>query len=497
MSSPLLQLERISKEFTGVKALMDISLSVYSGEIHAIVGENGAGKSTLVNILAGQLRPTSGRILLNGQEMIFRAPADSLRAGIAVVYQEPTLCPNLSVCANIFLGRENRAVLGKPNWRNMDASARCILRRLGLQIDPNVLVSRLPLAYQQLVELARALQFSARLIILDEVTASLTPKEVSSLFQIMRELKENGVSFLFISHKIREVIEISDRVTVLRDGRLVATCPTAATDPGQLITLMLGETLIERPRRHVAASAPILLRAIDLAGPGFARVNLLIRRGEIVGLAGLPGSGRELVLRALYGLVPVHAGRILWQDTPLRIHSPKDAIRHGIGFVSSDRRGEASFLNLSVAHNIITVKPPTDMIPGIISRKRMHQTALQLIDHLKIKCASTQQLMATLSGGNQQKAIFARWMHVKPELLILDDPTRGVDVRARRDIHDLLSKMANSGVAILLSSTDPRELCLLCDRIYAMYRGSIIAHLEGEQIHESNVVSAIQGLTLN
>ena len=491
----ILAAEAIHKRFGGVHALRGAQLELRPGEVHALTGENGSGKSTLLGILSGQLRPDAGRIFLDGAEVDLPNPTAALNRGIVTVTQETTLVPELSVAENIFLGR--RMVRGRLgiDWRATNRRARAVLRRLELTLNPAVPVGRLRPDQQQLVEIARALSMDARVLILDEPTSSLTDDEVDALFQIVRRLKDSGVAVVFVSHRLNEVFAIADRVTVLRDGLTVRSSPAADLDKRGLISLMIG-----REHQEVAAAEgqlrggePVLrIRGLSLRG-ALDDVGLDVHPGEIVGLAGLVGAGRSEVLESIFGLHADAVAEIELAGRRVRFRSPRQAVKNGVSFVPADRKQLGLVLSQSIRENVMMA------ISALWWRLRPHGAPRELpvvraaLLNLRIVAPSARAKVSTLSGGNQQKVVLAKWLAMKPKLMMLDEPTRGVDVGAKTEIYRLLQQAAREGIGILVSSSETPELLILCDRILVMFRGRVVTSLDRDEATEGLIAHYATG----
>jgi ribose transport system ATP-binding protein len=499
-SPPLLDVRGLTKSFPGVRALDGVSLQAAAGEVLAVVGENGAGKSTLMKILAGVYQPDAGEVLLDGQAVRFTGVRDALNHGIVLIHQELNLADNLSVTANLFLGRER--VRGGPlGWldrHTMTSEAAALLTRVGLDVPPSRPVGELPIGQQQLVEIARALAQSARIIIMDEPTSSLSQKETDTLFGVIAELKRAGVTVLYISHRLAEVQEVADRVTVLRDGRNAGELSREQISHAAIVRLMVGRDLKQfYARRHAAAdiSKPIRLevRRVRYAGGPAAPVSFMVRAGEIVGLAGLVGAGRTELAEALFGLRPLVAGDVLLDGRPARIRSPRSAIRRGLLLAPEDRRLHGLILPDSVEHNLSL--PNLDMLSilRLVVRRREAALARTLVDRLRVKTPRLTQPVGLLSGGNQQKVALGKWLARKPVVLVLDEPTRGVDVGARGEIYALMDQLATDGVAILMISSDLEEVLGMSDRVLVLHQGRLAGELGRGELSEESVMHLATG----
>ena len=484
-----LRVDGIVKSFPGVKALKGVSLECRPGEIQALVGENGAGKSTLMRILAGVYQPDAGTIEIDGRPVTLAGPRDAADRGIAMVYQDTRLVPELDTPQNIFLGREpGGALLDYPKMR---ADAAALLARLGERLDLAERVGDKPLAERQIIELARALSSDARVLILDEPTSALTPREVERLFAILRDLRAAGTSIVFISHRLPEVFEISDRITVLKDGELVGTVETGQVDQDRIVTMMVGRDLaLAYPPRNDDPGA-VLLSAEGLSAPDrFENVNLTVRAGEILGLGGIAGSGQQDIVRALFGLVPVAAGHISIGGRRVPIDGPGAAIRAGIVYLPSDRRGEGMFLPHSVSDNIVLPHVKDWSRLGILDRAREDEAVARQVAALRVKTPSVAQPVELLSGGNQQKVAFARWLLADPKVCIFDEPTQGVDVGTKLEIYTLIRQLADRGIAVIVVSSDVMELIGLSDRVEVVANGRIVDEMAGAEATEQRIVGA-------
>ena len=489
--APLLQARGISKQFGGVEVLRDVDLDLHPGEIHALLGENGAGKSTFVKVLAGVHRPTRGTLAMNGRPVEVPSPIAAQKLGIALIHQEPVSFPDLSVAENIVMGRTGGRLLGRVPWAEINAEARRMLDMLGVPLDVQRPMRGLSIANQQMVEIARALASDARLIIMDEPTAPLTPRETETLFAIARRLRDEGRTVVFISHRLEEVRMLCDRLTIFRDGARIATHDVAEVDDDEIIRLMIGRTLEKYIRKHAATIGETALEVEGLGREGLFRdVGFTLRRGEILGLGGLVGAGRTDVARALFGVAPATEGRISVHGQEVRIADPSDAIRLGLAFVPEDRAGDGIFATLPVEHNITAAIPHRIGPRGVIRRALERVVSQGSVRDLSIRLASLGQPIVELSGGNQQKAILARWLLTEPEILILDEPTRGIDIGVKAEFYDMIGDLAEAGRAILLISSELPELLSLCDRILVMAEGRLTAEIPRAQATQEAVMQA-------
>jgi simple sugar transport system ATP-binding protein len=496
--APVLEVTGIHKAFPGVKALVDAGLRLYPGEVHTLMGQNGAGKSTLIKVLTGVYQPDSGSILLNGQPIRPRSTQDAQTLGISTVYQEVNLCPNLSVAENIFIGRYPRR-FGMVDWRTMRRQAGELLQRLQIGIDVTKPLATYPLAIQQMVAIARALNTDARVLILDEPTSSLDEAEVQTLFGVLRRLRDEGMAILFVTHFLDQTYAISDRITVMRNGEREGEYACE-----QLSRLALVNKMIGAPAdAHEEAAAPaaeahgqgeVWLRAQGMARKGvLSPVDLELRRGELLGLAGLLGSGRTETARLLFGADKVDAGSIEIDGRQVGFANPRDAIAAGIGFCSEDRKHEGAILPLSVRENLILALQARQGIWRAIPLKRQQQMANDYVKWLGIKTASIETPIGSLSGGNQQKVLLARWLATDPKLMILDEPTRGIDVRAKQEIMDYVSALCRKGMAILFISSELPEVLRVSDRMLVLRDRKACGEYRRGELDETSVLQVIAG----
>jgi rhamnose transport system ATP-binding protein len=491
---PLLQLTQVTKSFGAVRALEGVSFDLKAGEVHALLGENGAGKSTLIKIITGAHQPDSGAIEIGGEKINRLTPASAHACGIAAIYQQPALFPDLSVAENIALALEKPSAFRPIRWRVRRNRAAELLKRVGANIDPNSEVRQLTMPEQQLVEIARAVGTGARILILDEPTASLTRKEVELLYAVIRDLRQRGVGMIYISHRLEEIFAIADRVTVLRDGESVGTNPIDSINEAQLIRMMVGREVstIYPPAESQPANIALSLKNIGCKRSGVANVSLELRTGEIFGLAGLVGAGRTELARVLFGITPADCGEILVNEKTVQIRTPRDAVEHGIAYVPEDRRRHGVILEMPIAANI-TMSIHREIFPGTWLRfGRERALAGNYVRDLAIKTSSVDAPAATLSGGNQQKVALARWLAANPKILILDEPTQGVDVGAKAEIHKLIRRLAAQGMAVLMISSDLPEILGMSDRIAVMRGGTIVSVLPGKS-NAHDVMAAALG----
>lgn len=490
---PKLDVRAIAMQFPAVRALDGVSLTFEPGEVHGIVGENGAGKSTLMKILAGLQQPTEGEVLLDGQAVRLDGVGDALNRGIAMIHQELNLVEPLTVAENIFLGREPKRGLFIDR-KAMNEAATKLLADVGAGFAPNVLLETLPLASKQLVEIAKALSQNASILIMDEPTAVLSDPEAESLFALIRRLRTEGVTVLYISHRLVEVCDLCDRISVLRDGQWVATLPGSDATPAKLANLMVGRPLQDVfPAKNPPAAGTPVLEIRGLAVPGFVHeAALSIRPGEIVGLAGLIGAGRTELCEAIVGARKKSKGEIRVDGHAVSISSPRDAIRHGLAYVSEDRKHLGLHLELSVVHNATMANLPAY---GAVLRQKDERASMERWrTDLDIRAGDVEAPIRFLSGGNQQKVSVAKWLETKPRVLILDEPTRGVDVGAKRELYHLIHRLASEGMACLVISSEQLEIVGLCHRAFIMREGRIVGELEGEAVTEEGIMRLAAGV---
>jgi rhamnose transport system ATP-binding protein len=492
--TPIIQAQGLRMAFGGQEVVRGVDIDLNAGEVHAIVGENGAGKSTVAKLIAGVHRPTAGTIKLNGSAVVFDAPRQAIDHGIALIHQEPLTFPDLDVAENIFVGHQPKSKTG-VDWPKMRHAAAQLLAELGVKIDPGTPVRSLSVADQQMVELACALSQDAQVLMLDETTASLTPKEVAELFAIVRRLRDQGKALAFVSHHLDEVWEIADRITVMRDGEKVGELKPAETSIDEVIKLMVGREVNFSLKGHqtVTDARPLLkVRGLTLEGK-FRNVGFEVRPGEIVGLGGLVGAGRTEVCRALFGIDRPTAGTIEIDGNPVAIRKPSDAMALGIALVPEDRQHEGLLMPMSIEHNMSLSILRSLASAGWVNRKREAGLANEYATRLQTAFRSLDQPVRELSGGNQQKIVLGKWLLTKPRLLILDEPTRGVDVGAKEEVHRLILELVEQGLALLVVSSDLPELLALCDRIVVMREGTVVRELAREDATPESVMRAATG----
>lgn len=487
----MLTITNMSKSFPGVKALAEMQLNVHAGEIHALIGENGAGKSTLTKLIAGVYRPDEGQMEFDGEIVHWNSARDAKAAGIHVIYQEFVLFPQLSVAENIFLGHERSGKFGLLDHRQTRADALELLRRLGVEIDPDARVGDLSVADQQMVEIAKALVHKVRLLILDEPTAVISGKEVTLLFERLKALKAEGVAIIYISHRLEEIFEICDRVTVLKDGRFVTCRDVGEIDRGSLISLMVGRDMSELFPRKAALDddAPVVLTARDISVPGrVTRASLSLRAGEVTTLAGMVGAGRSELALGIFGALPISSGRIDIGGMSFAKITPSEAIDAGIGLLTEDRKGQGLAMLLDVASNISAADLNSVSAWGIIDQSKEMNIARSEIASYQIACRGPRTAVINMSGGNQQKVLVSRWARTCKKVLILDEPTRGVDVGAKAEIYRIVRELAQSGIAILMISSELPEVIGMSDRVLVMREGRITGELTGGDIGEEKIM---------
>ncbi|MFF2850983.1 sugar ABC transporter ATP-binding protein [Streptomyces sp. NPDC058001] len=495
----MLSVAGLTKTFPGVRALDGVDFTARSGEVHALIGENGAGKSTLIKVLTGVYAPDAGEVRFQGRPVRFHTPLQAQDAGISTIYQEVNLVPLMTVARNLFLGREPRGRLGLIDFRRMHRAADEALRDLGVRVDVRRPLRELGVGAQQMVALARAVSVDARVVVMDEPTSSLEPREVRTLFGVIRMLRERGIAVVYVSHRLDELYEVCDTVTVLRDGRLVHTGPLAGLDRLRLVSLMLGremgevrqEGLTKFSGGHDTDAEPVL-RAEGLTVRHRLRaVSVSVRPGEVVGLGGLLGSGRSETAKAVAGALPPDAGRVIVAGIPVRTGSTPAAIRAGISLLPEDRKAEGIVPGLSVRENIALAALPGLSRFGLVDETRIDRIVDTFMKRLRIKASGPHQKVGELSGGNQQKVLLARWLAMNPKVLLLDEPTRGIDVGAKAEVQKLIDELADEGLGVLLISSDPEELIEGSDRVVVLKDGAVVAELTGDDVTEDRLMRAI------
>lgn len=495
MSERLLEIRGLEKSFPGVKALKGVNLKVNKGEIHALMGENGAGKSTLIKVLTGIYQKNGGTIWFDGEEINVRTPIEANEKGISTIYQELNLVLYQTVYENLFLGREPRTKIGSIDRKKMITEAEKILRELGVDIDVTKPLQMYSTAIQQMVAIARAVSINTKLVIMDEPTSSLDTQEVQILFRIIRKLKNQGIGIIFISHKLDEIFEICERLTVFKDGEYVGDYDIKELDQFKLISFMVGKDTVKLERTKMGyhfENGIEVVEAKDVKqGMRLNGINIDVKQGEVVGLAGLLGSGRTELANVLFGATLADEGEIFWYGEPVKIHTPSDAIKRGMGFCTEDRKVEGIIPHLSVKENITIALLPKLNVCGFVKKKEQDEIVDQYIKRLKIKTPSPEQAICNLSGGNQQKVLLARWMCMNPKLIIMDEPTRGIDVGAKAEIEQLIQEFAKNKISVLMISSEIAELERNCDRIIVMREGKKINELVGEDINQNKIMETI------
>ena len=496
MKDTIVAFQEITKAFPGVLALDRVSFNIERGEVHAVVGQNGAGKSTLMNILAGEIQPDSGILLYKGQPVTIPNPHAARELGISVVYQELMLCPNLTVLENVFLGKE---LSGTEKSKKAEEVSE-ILASFGVDIPLWIKVRDLSVAKQQLVEIAKAVAFRSEIVVLDEPTSALTVGETKQLFEIIRKLVKEGTTVIFISHRLEEVFDIADRITVLRDGKYVTTIEKDKTNPEELVRLMIGKSLVEM--FHYESPQDQLNRvALEVRnlsrGKLFQNISFSLYEGEILGIYGLQGSGRTELAETLFGLFPPDEGEIFLYGEPISIRSPQKAVQSGIAMIPEDRRRTGLFLNMDVKENINVVKAQELTRHGFLSPATFSKVALPLVKRLNIKASGLSQMVRNLSGGNQQKVIVARWLAVQPRILIVDEMTRGIDVGAKQEMYKIIQDLRKEGMSIVFISSELPEIIGLCDRVLVMYKGKIMGEVAREEFSDELILAYAMGAKQN
>jgi rhamnose transport system ATP-binding protein len=495
LPEPILKAEAISKSFEGVRALKGVSFELRGGEVHALIGENGAGKSTLIKVMTGAVIAEAGTLSIEGRAVTKNSPGIARALGIAAIYQQPSLFPHLTVAENIAIALEESGTWGRVHWKARRERAGELIRRAGASIDPERLASTLSMPEQQVVEIAKAIGADAKILIMDEPTASLTEREVESLFRVIGELKAQGVGIIYISHRLEEIARIADRITVLRDGETIATRDARGVERSELIQLMVGRAVnAVFPKRKVAQGGAMLeLRGVSSRTAGVRSVSLEVHKGEILGLAGLVGSGRTQLAETIFGLTPADSGEIVIGGQRVEVRSPRDAIECGIGYVPEDRRKHGVILEMSIAANTSLADLGAVSHAGLIDAADEESLAARFIDQLRIKTPSAHANAGTLSGGNQQKVALSRWLATNPKILILDEPTQGVDVGSKAEIHSLMVDLAERGLAVMMISSELPEILGMSDRIAVMRDGTITGILSRAEATQEKILSLAFG----
>lgn len=495
MSEILLDIKGLEKTFPGVRALKGVNLTVRKGEVHALMGENGAGKSTLIKVLTGIYQKDGGVIRFDGEEINAKTPIEANGKGISTIYQELNLVLFQTVYENLFLGREPRTKFGNIDRKKMIEETERILGHLGINIDVTKSLNSYSTAIQQMVAIARAISINTKLVIMDEPTSSLDSQEVQVLFKIIRKLKSQGISVIFISHKLDEIFEICDRLTVFKDGEYVGNYSIKELDQFKLISLMVGRDAVKLERKKkgykFTDSRGIISVKNVKQGMRINGIDIDIKEGEVVGLAGLLGSGRTELAQVLFGVNAMDEGEIFWYESPAKINTPADAIKKGMGFCTEDRKTEGIVPHLSVKENLTIAFLPKISKFGFVNTKEQDEIVKTYIERLKIKTPTPEQAICNLSGGNQQKVLLARWMCMNPKLIIMDEPTRGIDVGAKAEIEQLIQELSNNGISVLMISSEIAEIERNCDRVIVMREGKKIGQLIGDEISHERIMQTI------
>jgi ribose transport system ATP-binding protein len=495
--SDLLEVSGVGKSFPGVRALHDVSFSVGAGEVVAVLGENGAGKSTLMKILAGVQLPDTGTIRLDGTPVQIRSVEEGLSLGIALIHQELNLATNLGIGANLFLGREP-VKRGLIDEREITLRSRKLLERVGLDLDPSTLVGDLSIGRQQLVEIAKALSTNARILIMDEPTSSLSQGETERLFQVVKDLRKNGVSILYISHRLGEVVELADRVVVLRDGGNAGELARGEITHDRMVSLMVGRDLAQFYAHQPHPPGEVVLSVSGLRTPAHPShgIDFELRAGEIVGMAGLVGAGRTELLETLFGITPAVGGTVIVEGVPRVLRNPRAAIAAGMALVPEDRKQQGLILEMAVADNISLASISRDQRAGFLNFAAERRLTAEMTERMRIKTPSSRQIVRFLSGGNQQKVVLGKWLAMKPRILFLDEPTRGIDIGAKREIYALMEELAQQGVAILFVSSELEEVIGMSDRALVMHEGRLAGELKREELGEEAIMRLATGRTI-
>lgn len=493
ISDYILEMNSIDKSFFKVKVLDAVTLKVKPGEVHALIGENGAGKSTLMKILMGIYQRDNGQVIINGEEVVFRSPHDAITHGVSMIHQELNPILDMEVSENIFLGREikttNLGPLSLVNKKEQRLQTLALFSRMGINIDPRALMKNLSIAQRQLVEIVKAISLSARVVIMDEPTSAITDKEIKTLFEQIFKLKAENVAIIYISHKLEEVLQVADRITVLRDGRLICTDEARNLSHDQLISLMVGREIKEIYPKQIVETGPVVLEVKDFCRAGhFRNISFSLRKGEILGIAGLVGAGRSELVESIFGITKPDNGELFVDGRKIKIRHPQTAIQQKIALITEDRKYTGLNLKTSVEHNISIVGLDSLSRFGLINMRKEGEVAEDQIKAMRIKVFSRKSAVSSLSGGNQQKVVLAKWLMTKPEIIILDEPTRGIDVGAKRDIYLLIGELARAGKAILMISSEIPELMGLCDRILVLAAGRLTGIIERKDFSQEAIM---------
>ncbi|MGD9201324.1 MAG: sugar ABC transporter ATP-binding protein [Chitinispirillia bacterium] len=484
----IIKVREISKRYNGLLALENVKMDIQYKEVHAVVGENGAGKSTLIKILGGIIKRDNGKVFYKGKEVNFNTPVEAINSGIGIIHQELSMLPHLNVIENVFMGRMDYR-FGCILWKKMEGKTINVLKQVGLNIDPYNLVNNLSISQCQLVEIAKAISMNASLIIMDEPNSSLTKKETEQLFKLIEKLKKRGISIIYVSHKIEEVLQISDRITVLRDGKYVGTMNKKDATEDKIIQMMVGRELRREASHKGHKLGDIILEVENLTGKGFEDVSFSVRKGEIVGFSGLMGAGRSEVTRAIFGAHSFTSGKVIFQGKSVRFNSPFQAIKSGLAMLQEDRKRLSIFPRLTIKLNMKLAELFNLSSYGLINHKKINKILNKYTDLLSIKFSSLDNPIISLSGGNQQKVVLARWLITKPKILILDEPTHGVDVITKTEIYKLMHKLSLEGMSIILISSELPEILLMSDKVVVMREGKVKGILKDDEMKEDTIMA--------
>lgn len=482
----LLKMKNVTKKFPGVVALDNVSLELRAGEVHALLGENGAGKSTLIKVLGGIYIPDEGEIEINGEKKVIHSIAVSQELGVGIIHQEISLVPEMTVAQNIYLGREDGHIF--INQKENIAKVQKLVDYLGFDINPQDIVGRLSIAKQQIVEIAKALSMNSKIIVMDEPTAAITENDTRKLFKVIERLRSEGIGIIYISHRMEELFEIADNITVLRDGKYIATVATRETERNELISLMVGRNLEEIYNYRSGDLSKVVLETKGLSSRYVSDINIKLRSGEILGFSGIVGAGRTEFARTLFGIDEITGGEIILNGKTVQIKSPQEAIKNGIAMVTEDRKGTGLILDNTVAYNTLLIVLNKFIKGCYVNKKKADEIVDHAIEYLKIKTAGKEIKVGTLSGGNQQKIVLAKWLENSPDILILDEPTRGIDVGAKMEIYDLIFELASKNVSIILISSDLAEIINLSTRVIVMRDGRVSGELKRDDLSQSKIM---------
>ena len=494
----VLKMRNIHKSFPGVRALQGVDFTLCEGEIHALMGENGAGKSTLMKILTGVYTRDSGTVLVDGKEVLYKSPQEAEKAGIVFIYQELNVLFDLTVEENLFMGKEITKKFGICDRKAMREKAKEVMDRMGVDIPINAVMSDLSVGQQQMVEICKALMVDAKVLIMDEPTAALTQSETEGLFKLIKSLREKGVSIVYISHRMEEIFELCDRITILRDGTYVDTKFIKDITMDDIVKMMIGREIGERyPKREGVEIGEEKLRVEGLTKEKkFKDVNFSVKAGEVLGVSGLMGAGRTEIMQAIFGNLPLDSGKIFVEGNEMKIKSAQDAIKAGIGFITEDRKTEGLLLEKSISENIVLANLDKVSDKGVVRKAKVEEIVKKGIDEFRIKCFGPQHECNNLSGGNQQKVVFAKWVYTDPKILILDEPTRGVDIGAKKEIYSVINDLAAKGVAIILVSSELPEVLGMSDRIMVVHEGKVTGIIDANEADQEKVMTLATGGTL-